>query len=91
MALQLGSKYSAGRIANVEAALTDDLIYEALSQFPASLQPTMICMNRSSLKLLRKSRTATNVTGAPAPRPTEVEGIPIFVTDQIVQTEAVVS
>ena len=91
MALQLGSKFSAGRIANVEAALTDANIYDALSQFPASLQPNMICMNRASLKLLRASRTATNATGAPAPRPTEVEGIPIIVTDQIVQTEAVVS
>jgi len=41
------------------------------------------------LKQLRDSRTATNVTGAPAPRPTEVEGIPIIVTDAIVNTEAV--
>jgi hypothetical protein len=78
MALQLGSKYSVGRIANVESSLTDDKIYEALAAFPASLQPTHICMNRSALKLLR-------------PRPTEVEGIPIIVSDQIVQTEAVVA
>jgi len=90
MALQLGSKYSAARIANVETALDDDKIYEALSLFPASLQPTHICMNRTALKLLRASRTSTNATGAPAPRPTEVEGIPIIVSDQIVQTEAVV-
>jgi len=91
MALQLGSKYSAARIANVETALDDDKIYEALSLFPASLQPTHICMNRTALKLLRASRTSTNATGAPAPRPTEVEGIPIIVSDQIVQTEAVVA
>ena len=91
MALQLGSKYSAARIANVESALDDDKIYQALSLFPASLQPTHICMNRSALKLLRESRTATNATGAPAPRPSEVEGIPIIVSDQIVQTEAVVA
>ena len=91
MALQLGSKFSAARIANVESALDDDKIYEALSLFPASLQPTHICMNRSALKLLRASRTSTNATGAPAPRPTEVEGIPIVVSDQIVQTEAVVA
>jgi len=91
MALQLGSKFSAARIANVETALDDDKIYEALSLFPASLQPTHICMNRTALKLLRASRTSTNATGAPAPRPTEVEGIPIIVSDQIVQTEAVVA
>ena len=91
MALQLGSKFSAARIANVESSLDDDKIYEALSLFPASLQPTHICMNRTALKLLRASRTSTNATGAPAPRPTEVEGIPIIVSDQIVQTEAVVA
>jgi len=91
MALQLGSKFSAARIANVETALDDDKIYEALSLFPASLQPTHICMNRTALKLLRASRTSTNATGAPAPRPTEVEGILIIVSDQIVQTEAVVA
>ena len=91
MALQLGSKFSAARIANVESSLSDDKIYEALAAFPASLQPTHICMNRTALKLLRASRTATNATGAPAPRPTEVEGIPIIVSDQIVQTEAVVA
>ncbi len=91
MALQLGSKFSAARICNVESALTDDNLYEALALFPSSQQPTHICMNRPALKLLRASRTATNATGAPAPRPTEVEGIPIIATDQIVSTEAVVS
>lgn len=91
MALQLGSKFSAARIANVEASLDDDKIYEALSLFPAGRGPTHICMNRESAKLLRASRTATNATGAPAPMPTEVEGIPVVITDQIVQTEAVVS
>ncbi len=92
--LQLGSAQSVGRIANLHASdsnaqLTDDMLYEALSLFPAGRQPNMIAMNRQSLKQLRSSRTATNVTGAPAPRPTEVEGIPIVVTDAIINTEAV--
>jgi len=86
---QIGGAYSAARIANVETALTDDDIYEALALFPAGAGPNMICMTRKAQQLLRDSRTAVNVTGAPAPRPTEVEGIPIIVTDAIVNTEAV--
>jgi len=95
---QIGGAYSAARIANIECntltsttAFTDDKIYGALSLFPAGRQPNVIVMNRDALRLLRQSRTATNPTGAPAPRPTEVEGIPIVVTDGLVSTEAVES
>ncbi|WLD11881.1 major capsid protein [Planctellipticum variicoloris] len=95
LGLQIGSAYSVGRIANLTAdpgkGLTDALIYEALSRFPASRQPNRIAMNRRSLEQLRKSRTATNATGAPAPIPTEVEGIPIVTTDQIKSTEALLT
>jgi hypothetical protein len=93
---QIGGARSAARIANVEMAdltatdvLTDDLIYAGISLFPAAKQPNLIAMNRNALRLLRQSRTAVNATGAPAPRPTEVDGIPIIVTDQISSTEAV--
>lgn len=96
LGLQYGSAFSVARVANLHASdsgatCTDAKIYEALSLFPANRQPNLIAMNRQSLKQLRASRTATNATGAPAPRPTEVEGIPIVVTDSIVNTEAVVS
>ena len=91
---QIGGAYSAGRICNIHptdasAQLDDDMIYEALALFPAARQPNIIAMNRSALKMLRASRTAVNATGAAAPRPTEVEGIPIVVTDAILSTEAV--
>ena len=86
---QYGSIYSAARIANIETALDDDDIADMVSLFPAGRGPNVICMNRKGVQLLRKSRTATNVTGAPAPFPTEWEGIPIVVTDAIVSTEAV--
>lgn len=93
LGLQIASTYSVARIANntADAAglLTDDKIYEALSLFPASRQPNVIVMNRRSLKQLRQSRTATNATGVPAPRPTDVDGIPIIVTDSIIETEAI--
>jgi hypothetical protein len=91
LTLQAGNQFSLGRIANIETALDDDDIANAFSMFPAGQKPNIIAMNRDALKLLRQSRTATNVTGAPAPFPTEWEGIPIIVTDQIVSTEAVYS
>jgi hypothetical protein len=91
--IQKGSAQSVSRICNLDAGspLTDDLIAESLSLFPASRQPNQIWLNRTSLKQLQQSRTATNVTGAPAPFPSEAFGIPVVVTDAIVNTEAVVS
>ena len=93
---QIGGARSAARIANIDTndltsttAFTDDSIYAGISKFPAGRQPNMICMNRDALRMLRQSRTAVNPTGSPAPRPTEVDGIPIIVTDQIKSTEAV--
>ncbi len=66
--LQKGGLRSVARIANIgdSATLDDDKIAEALALFPASRQPNLIVMNRASLKQLQQSRTATNVTGAPA-------------------------
>jgi hypothetical protein len=95
---QIGSAFSAARIANVEmqsldstTALTDDHIYAGLSKFPAGRGPNVIVMNRNASRLLRQSRTACNPTGAPAPFVNAVENVPIIVTDSIKSTEAVVS
>jgi len=89
--LQMGGKYSVGRIANLTAdsgkGLTDDLISELLNEFPVESKPTMLVMNRRSLRQLQQSRTATNSTGAPAPFPQEAFGYPIIVTDQLLSTE----
>jgi hypothetical protein len=92
--LQVGSVYSSMRIANVDAgsnSVTDSLIYTGLKEWPAGRQPTHIVMNRRSLEQLRNSRTATNATGTPAPRPTDVEGIPIIVTDALANDETLVT
>ena len=88
--LQLGGKYSCGRVCNIETALTDDDLYAGLALFPASAQPNIIAMNRTAMKFLRQSRTSTNPTGAPAARPTELDGIPIIVTDAIRSDEPVI-
>ena len=90
--LKMGSTRCVGRIKKLTAdsgkGLTDALIYDLLSKFQAGVVPDVLMMSRRSLKQLRASRTATNATGAPAPIPTDVEGIPIQVTDAILDTEA---
>lgn len=95
LGLMIGGARSVGRIVNLTEdsgkGLTDDLIYSALATFPSGRQPNLIVMNRRSLEQLRKSRTATNPTGNPAPRPTDVDGIKIVSTDAIVSTEALVA
>lgn len=89
--LQVASVYSLGRIKKLTAdsgkGLTDDLIAELLEKFPVGSTPDMLLMNRRSLRQLQQSRTATNPTGAPAPFPSEAFGIPIHITDAILNTE----
>jgi hypothetical protein len=93
--LQVASTYDAVRICNLDGTsddlLTDDLIADALSRFPAARPPNMIVMNRTSLKELQQGRTATNPTGAPAPFPNEAFGVPIVVTDALPTDEATVN
>lgn len=95
MGLQVGGARSIGRICNIGTdtgkGLTDDLIYAAFAKFPAGAMPTHIAMNRRSREQLRKSRTATNATGTPAPIPTEVDGVPIVCTDAILNSETAVA
>jgi len=89
--LQVASVYDVVRIANLDGTsddlLTDDLISDALSVFPAARPPNMICMNRTALKELQQSRTARNPTGAPAPFPEESFKIPIVTTDALGSSE----
>ena len=92
--LQLGSTYSAGRIANLNGptdskGLTDDLISDLISEFPNHSKPTIICANRESIRDLQQSRTATNMTGRPADFPAESFGYPVLTCESLVQTEAV--
>jgi len=92
--LQLGGKYSAGRIANLSVTtdtkpLTDDLISDVLAAFPSGGGPDFMVTNRTMLKELQQGRTATNPTGAPAPFPQSAFNVPLFTSDAITITEAV--
>jgi len=95
--LQIGNRFAVGRIGELTddatdratCSLTDARLAMLYSKFPTGSKPDIILMNRTSQRQLRDSRTATNATGAPAPFPTEWEGIPIYITDQIVDTEEI--
>lgn len=90
--LQLGNKYSVGRIKKITAdsgkTLDDDMLADLISKAPVGYRFDCFFMSRRSMKQLRASRTATNTTGAPAPFPTEAHGVPIIVTDSIEDTES---
>lgn len=89
--LQVGSVYSVGRIKKLTAdsgkGLTDAKIFELLSKYPAGKLPDVLYASARSIYQLQASRTATNATGAPAPIPTSIEGIPIVPTESILDTE----
>jgi hypothetical protein len=93
--LQVATNYDLGRIANVTEdagkGLTDDLLSELIGKFPAGRAPSVIAMSRRSLRQLQQSRTATNPTGAPAPFPSDAFGIQLIATDQISDTEAILT
>ena len=96
MATQIGGIYSMARIVNVhptdtDAALTDDMIYTAISRFPAGISPNLIVMNRQAQEQLRQSRLAYNPAGSPVMTPDSSGGVPILVTDAISNTEAVIA
>lgn len=90
--LQIPSLQTIGRICNLteqdDKGATDGLIAKLLELFPAGKEPNMLFMSKRSLGQIRSSRTATNATGAEAPYPTEIFGIPIYVTEAISNTEA---
>jgi hypothetical protein len=90
--VQVGSIYSVGRIKKLTAdsgkTLNDAKMGSLLALFPVGFEPDVFFMSRRSAEQLRSSRTATNASGSEAPTPTEYEGIPIAITDNILDTEA---
>lgn len=101
--LQSVNKYAVGRIKQLGAntdtgkTLTDKMVAELLSKWIGP-SPDVLFMNRRSAYQLQFSRSVTiyaqgNVKpaasiGTIAPMPTESNGIPIVVTDQLTSAEA---
>lgn len=90
--LQVGNLNGVAKIKNLTAdagkGLTDALLADLIAKFPVGYKPDILLMSRRSRAQLKKSRTATNPTGQPAPTPEEYEGIPILATDSLLDTEA---
>ena len=95
--IQVGSKYDAARIANLDGTtghtLTDTLIASAAILAKTGSPFNMIAMSKTSLYELWASRTATNPTGKEAEWPTGImmpngAVAPIMVTDGIPENES---
>lgn len=91
--LQTTNVNGVGRIKNLTEdsgkGLTDALLAKLYEKFPLGQKPDVFFCSKRSWRQLKASRTATNTTGAPAPYPTEFEGIPICPTESILDTEAI--
>ncbi|MBT9450634.1 hypothetical protein ICN84_11205 [Akkermansia glycaniphila] len=96
LGLSVRSEFALARIKNIDAEhpLTDELLAEALSFFPAGVRPSALYVNPFARRLLQQSRSKrmTNINGqqetTTAPLPTEYEGIPIVCTDAILNDES---
>ena len=102
--LHVGNVNCIGRIENLTAdagkGLTDSLISQLVEKFPVGYQPDAFFCSRRSRGQLQRSRSVTIFSqagvspgksgGNPlvAPTPTDWEGIPIHVTDSILNTDA---
>ncbi len=93
--LAVSSKYSVACVKNVSVDATDTthtandkLLGKLKTLFPASRQPHVYYMTKEVGEQIRESRTAVNPTGAPAPTPTDFEGVPIHYTQGITNAEA---
>lgn len=95
MGLQIGSDLSVVRICNITQeqghTMNDDLAAAALSLFPAGKGPNAVVMSRRSRYQIQTSRTAVNPTGAPAPIPTDLFGVPVIVSEAVSNAETIVT
>lgn len=90
--LQVVNPHSFGRIkllgTNTGKTMSDAMAYDLLATMPAGWRPDLWIMNRRSQTQLRKARTSTSSPYLTAPMPTDIDGVPIMVTDAITNTES---
>lgn len=93
LGLQIATANTVARMVNISpnVGLDDDMIASLLEQFEEEAPATHLVMNKQAIGLLRKSRTATNATGAAAPYPMECFGTPIIKTSSISNAESAVA
>jgi hypothetical protein len=93
--LQVSSKWSCARVANVTSdagkGLTDKVLGALKALFPPQAQPHAYFCTVAAIEQLRASRTAVNVTGQPPTTPTDFEGVPILATNGISNAEPILA
>jgi hypothetical protein len=89
--IQLTNIHAVGRIKNLTEdsgkGLTDLLGYRMLETFPVGWQPDVALMTKRGRRQLQVSRTTS--LAVTAPLPIDIAGVPIVVTDSILNTEAI--
>jgi len=90
--LRLANKHAAIRISGIGTAAgktaNDALLAQGLQLArQLDMDPTHIFMTPRSAEQIRAARTAVNIKGLPAPRPTDFEGIPIVETNNLSNAE----
>jgi hypothetical protein len=93
--MQVGSIHSLVRIKKVGTdagkGMTDALGQQAIELFPSGVMPDFFIMNRRSRRQLHQSRTIVTATGGflanNLPLPTDIEGVPLLITDSISNAE----
>ncbi len=71
--------------------MSEKHVSKLLEMFPAGKEPDMLFMTKRSRGQIRNERTATNPTGAEAPYPDSIFGIPILVSEAIKNNEAILT
>lgn len=92
---QVGSVNSLVRIKKIGTdtgkGMTDALGQAALELFPSGVLPDYFIMNRRSRRQLQQSRIAVavgqGVTANSVPLPTDIEGVPLLITDSLFNAE----
>lgn len=99
--MQVGNQNCVRRICNLTAdsgkGLTDSLLAQLMATFPVGYLPDAIFMSRRSRSQLQTARTVTLFgqgklradQEALAPLPSSYDGVPIVVTDSILNTDAI--
>jgi major capsid protein gp7 len=93
--MQVGSVHSlvraAGITTDVGYGMTDKIGQAMMELFPAGIYPDFFIMNRRSRRQLQQSRqpfaTGAQPQNVIVPLPTDIEGIPILITDAIQNNE----
>jgi hypothetical protein len=91
LALQIGSKHSVCRVANLDLTGTnfEDKIQDGLATFPSDRPATHIVVSRAGRRAIQNGRTSYNALGIPAQLPTEIDGVPIVISEALVAETAI--